>query len=149
MQAYYVSEDPSAGNRSYDNAMHAGGRPTSKPRSAFGQRLTAARERAGISQRELAEALGTVQQRVAYWERHSTGFRSDTMMAQVAEILGVSADELLGRPAQRRAVTQPSGRARKIFAAITRLPRRQQEKIFDILQPFVKEHTNEPAAASD
>jgi transcriptional regulator with XRE-family HTH domain len=127
--------------------MHPGGRPTTKPRSAFGQRLAAARERAGISQRELAEKLGTDQQRVAYWERHATGFRSDTMLAQVAEILGVSADELLGRPAPRRVAAKPSGRARQIFDAVSRLPRRQQEKIFDILQPFVKEHMNEPAAA--
>ena len=147
MQALFVSQDRFSENRPYDAAMHPGGRPTTKPRSAFGQRLSAARERAGISQRELADKLGTDQQRVAYWERHATGFRSDSMLAQVAEILGVSADELLGRPVPRRNIAKPSGRARQIFDAVSRLPRRQQEKIFDILQPFVKEHDSDLATA--
>ena len=128
--------------------MHPGGRPTTKPRTSFGERLAAARERAGISQRELAEKLGTDQQRVAYWERHATGFRSEAILAQIAEILSVSADELLGRPTSRRNIAKPSGRARQIFDAVSRLPRRQQEKIFDILQPFVKEHNSEPVAAN-
>jgi transcriptional regulator with XRE-family HTH domain len=143
MQALFVSQDRISESRPYDAAMHPGGRPTTKPRTSFGERLAAARERAGISQRELAEKLETDQQRVAYWERHATGFRSEAILAQIAEILSVSADELLGRPVSRRNVAKPSGRARQIFDAVSRLPRRQQEKIFDILQPFVREHVGE------
>lgn len=122
--------------------MHPGGRPTKKNRSALGQRFTQARERAGISQKELAEKMGTTQQRIAYWERHATGFRSETILAQLTKILGISADELLGTQAPRTKATQPIGRARQLFEAVSKLPRRQQEKILDLLEPFVREHTN-------
>lgn len=143
MQAISVSQAPSSKSAVYDAAMHPGGRPTDKPRTALGQRLQAARERAGISQKELAERLSTNQQRIAYWERRATGFRKETVLAQLTEILGISADELLGRaPAKGRAAsaTQPNGRARQMFEAVSKLPRRQQEKIFDILQPFITQH---------
>lgn len=128
--------------------MHPGGRPTDKPRTTLGQRLQAARERAGISQKELAERLGTNQQRIAYWERRATGFRKDAVLVQLTEILGITADELLGRaPAKTRAAAAPpNGRARQMFEAVSKLPRRQQEKIFDILQPFIAQHTGGEAA---
>lgn len=119
--------------------MHPGGRPTDKPRTALGERLQAARERAGVSQRELAEKLNTNQQRIAYWERHATGFRSDTLK-QLTEALGISADELLGKPVPKVKAGHPNGRARLMFEAVSRLPRRQQEKIFDLLEPFISAH---------
>ena len=143
MQAISVSQTQFPKSVVYDAAMHPGGRPTNKPRTALGQRLQAARERAGISQKELAERLSTNQQRIAYWERQATGFRKETVLAQLTEILGITADELLGRaPAKSRAASaaQPHGRARQMFEAVSKLPRRQQEKIFDILQPFITQH---------
>jgi transcriptional regulator with XRE-family HTH domain len=145
MQPLFVSTVQSSKTRPYDAAMHPGGRPTTASRTSFGERLAAAREKAGISQRQLAVKLGTDQQRVAYWERHATGFRSEAILAQIADVLSVTTDELLGRPAPRRNVAKPSGRARQMFDAVSRLPRRQQEKIFDILQPFIKAHIGEPA----
>jgi len=120
--------------------MHPGGRPTKQPRSALGQRLANARERAGISQKELARQLGTTQQRIAYWERKATGFRSEATLAKLTKILGISADELLGTRTPRTPVAKPVGRARQLFEAVSKLPRRQQEKILDILEPFVREH---------
>ena len=148
MQAISVSQAPISKSVVYDVAMHPGGRPTDKPRTALGQRLQAARERAGISQKELAERLSTNQQRIAYWERRATGFRKETVLAQLTEILGISADELLGRsPARgRAAAAQPNGRARQMFEAVSKLPRRQQEKIFDILQPFITQHGGKATA---
>jgi transcriptional regulator with XRE-family HTH domain len=122
--------------------MHPGGRPSDKPRSSLGERLAKARERAGISQVELAERMGTSQQTVAYWERKAVSLRSDVII-QLAEILDISADELLGTGKRPNRAAKPSGKARQLFDAVSKLPRRQQEKIIAVLEPFVNEHASE------
>jgi transcriptional regulator with XRE-family HTH domain len=140
MQQESVTQKPYPETECYDRPMHPGGRPTTKPRTALGQRLAQARERAGISQAELAERLGTNQQAIAYWERHATWFRSD-LLVQLTEILGVSADELLGTRPPRRMASKPVGKARQLFEKLSKLPRRQQEKVIAILEPFVSQHS--------
>lgn len=56
----------------------------------IGSHLAAARREAGVSQRELAERLGTSQQQIARWE--ATGYRSARLERAdaVAEALGVA-----------------------------------------------------------
>lgn len=120
--------------------MHPGGRPTKNPRSAIGQRIAQARERAGISQAQLAERLGVTQPTVAYWERKAVNIRSD-VLARIARALDVSTDELLGtKPSSTRAV-KPAGKARRVFDAVSRLPRRQQEKIVEVVEAMVEKHS--------
>ncbi len=122
----------------YDLLM-AKGRPSKRPRSAFGERLAAAREELGLSQMELAQRLGVSQKVITYWERNEVALRSEQLTA-IAEALGIPVEELLGQPKLKVRSTGPVGKARLIFEAVSKLPRRQQEKIFDILEPFVKEH---------
>ena len=45
------------------------GRPSKRPRTAFGERLFAARTAAGLSQVEVAQKLGITQTAYALWER--------------------------------------------------------------------------------
>jgi ribosome-binding protein aMBF1 (putative translation factor) len=44
------------------------GRPTKRKRTAFGERLVAAREAAGLSQRDLADKIGISQRALSWWE---------------------------------------------------------------------------------
>ncbi len=141
MQEVFAIQMPLAKVLAYDVLMHPGGRPTKYPRSALGQRLAQAREQAGLSQTQLADKLNTTQTTVAYWERHATCFRSDVLV-KLSGILDVSTDELLGTRPPRQATAKPIGKARQLFEAVSKMPRRQQEKIFDILQPFVTQHGN-------
>ena len=121
--------------------MHPGGRPTNKPRSALGQRITEAREQAGISQAQLAERLGVTQPTVAYWERKAINLRSD-VLTKIAHKLGVSTDEILGtKPPSRTQAAKPAGKARSVFDAVSRLPRRQQEKIVEVVEAMVEKHS--------
>jgi transcriptional regulator with XRE-family HTH domain len=108
---------------------------------AHGQRLKALRTAAGLSQRELAALIGETHTNVAYWETSGNLPRSDVLLP-MAEALGVSVEELLGAP-KPKASAAPAGKARQLFTAVNRLPRRQQEKIFELLQPFVREQLNE------
>jgi transcriptional regulator with XRE-family HTH domain len=94
---------------------------------------------AGISQRELARLIGERQSNLSYWERTGQIPRSDVLTA-IAQALGVSVEELLGQPKPKR-LQAPAGRARQLFEAISKLPRRQQDKILDVLEPFVQQHS--------
>jgi len=127
--------------------MHPGGRPSSKPRSALGQRLAQAREQAGLSQAQVAEHLGVKQPTVAYWERDAVNLHPD-FVAKLTQLLSITTDELLGTKPPRSRAAKPIGKARQLFDAVSKLPRRQQEKVFDILEPFVREHINDEAKST-
>lgn len=129
--------------RTYDDSMPAG-RPSSRPRTSFGERLVAAREAAGLSQAQVADKLGLTQHAYAYWERHPVALRPE-QLARLAEILNASVEGLVHSNGHGKRGGGPSGKARKLFEAVSHLPRRQQEKIFDILAPFVAEHGHKQA----
>lgn len=61
-----------------------------------------ARKAAGYTQQRLAEELGVSRSAVAMWETGETRPRSDRLL-RLAEILGCTADELLGRKPPREA----------------------------------------------
>jgi transcriptional regulator with XRE-family HTH domain len=103
-------------------------------------RLRQLREAAGLSQRELARQIGQDQSNVRYWETSGNLPRSDVLLP-MAKALGVTVEELLGEARPKRVVS-PGGRSRQLFEAVSKMPRRQQEKILDILEPFVRQHAN-------
>jgi len=71
-----------------------------EPHSAFGKRLFALRKVRGLTQVQLAEALGTTQRVISYYETDAE-LPPSTAIIPLARALGVSTDELLGlRPAQ-------------------------------------------------
>ncbi|MEI9998548.1 MAG: helix-turn-helix transcriptional regulator [Verrucomicrobiota bacterium] len=106
-------------------------------------RLKALREAAGLSQRELARQIGQVQSNIRYWETTGKIPRSD-VLAPMAKVLGVTVEELLGQPKPSRVIS-PGGRARQLFEAVSRMPRRQQDKVLDILEPFVRQQVGKAA----
>lgn len=112
---------------------------------AHGQRLKALRKAANLSQRELAAVIGETHTNVAYWETSGNLPRSDVLLP-MAEALGVTVEELLGATKPKTS-SAPAGKARQLFAAVNKLPRRQQEKIFDLLQPFVRDQLQEQQKA--
>ena len=138
MQAQSPSERPCAENQPYSSAMP---RKLSKPRPRHGARLAALRRTAGLSQAELAELVGESQRNIAYWEQADKPPRSD-VIPKLANVLGVSVETLLTAegdltPLRPRA---PVGRVRKAFEGVSHLPRRQQEKIIEIVEAFVAQH---------
>ncbi len=67
--------------------------------TGLGARLRLARERAGFSQQEIADALGIARELVSYWEneRRRLGF---TQLARLAEAYGVSTGSILAVEAE-------------------------------------------------
>ena len=75
-----------AANSSYAVVMPANmGRPTERKRTAFGERLAAAREAAGLSQRNSPTSWGS-RNRMALWEREPVALRPE-QVAQLAAAL--------------------------------------------------------------
>lgn len=62
----------------------------------FGKRLQQVRKAAGLSQEQLAELVGMSRQAVSKWETDQAAPDIDKL-ASLCGVLGVSADELLGR----------------------------------------------------
>ncbi len=117
------------------------GRPAKRQRSPFGQRLFELREAASITQAAISGRLGVSQRTYSDWERGSVAF-TPSRLAELAAILGVDPSELLGSPARRRAkAAAGGGRLGQSFEAISKLPRRQQAKILDVVEALLSQQT--------
>lgn len=119
----------------YNPAM-AMGRPTSKTRTALGERITQARQLAGLTQQQLAEKLGITQRVVAYWEREAVSLRAD-QLSKLADILDTTADALLGKQASSKRSNGPVGKARQVFEELSKLPRHHQDQIVKVVTALV------------
>lgn len=100
--------------------------------------LRALRERAGISVRELARQIDESHTNVSYWERSGQIPRSDKL-ASIAKTLGVTVEDLLGEPKPRRAAPS-GGRTGRVFEAVSRLPRRKQQKIVEVVEALLAQN---------
>ena len=96
------------------------------------------REAAGLSVRELARQIGESATNVSYWERSGQLPRSN-VLTPMAKALGVSVEVLLGETPRR--VVKPGGKAGAVFEAVAKLPRRQQQKILDVVEALVAQHS--------
>jgi transcriptional regulator with XRE-family HTH domain len=94
------------------------------------------REAAGLSVRELARRLDIQHSTVLYWESSGSPPRSNVLVP-MAQVLGVTVEELLGEQ-KPRGVRTPGGRLGEVFDAVSRLPRRQQKQIIDVVEAFVE-----------
>lgn len=95
------------------------------------------REHTGMTVREVAERVGTNHQTVLYWEKVGK-VGNAKLLVPLAEALGVTVEEVLGYPRPRKTIPV-GGRMGEVFEAASRLPRRQQQKILDIVEPFIRE----------
>jgi transcriptional regulator with XRE-family HTH domain len=117
------------------------GRPSKRPRPPFGERLHALREEAGLTQAQVASKLGITQRAYAFWEREPTAVRAE-QLAILTELFGVTADFLIGRQPPKQRGAGPTGKTRRVFEAVSKLPRHHQQKIVDVVETFVAGHQN-------
>ena len=102
--------------------------------------LRSLREAAGLTLRELSRQVGEHPSNVSYWERTGSTPKSDVLVP-MSKALGVTVEQLLGEPVARRS-TSPAGKARQVFDAVSRLPRRQQQKIVEVVEALVAQHAH-------
>ena len=105
-----------------------------EPHTAFGKRLFALRKTRGLTQVQLAEALGTTQRVISYYETEAE-LPPSTVIIPLARVLEVSTDELLGlKP------TEPNGnnsvqkqRLWKRFQKMDVLPTKDQRAVIRLI----------------
>ena len=98
------------------------------------------REAAGLSVRELARRIDQQPTNVSFWERTGKLPRSDVLVP-MAKALGVSVEELLGEKQPKR--SNPESRLGRSFEAVSKLPRRQQGKILDVVDALIAQQSSE------
>jgi transcriptional regulator with XRE-family HTH domain len=86
----------------------------------------------GLSLRELARQINQQPTNVSFWERTGKTPNSDVLV-DMARVLGVSIEEILGQTPARKS-TNPAGRLGRTFDAVSKLPRRQQQKIIEVVE---------------
>jgi len=120
------------------------GRPSHRQRPPFGARIWALREAAGLSQQHVAEQLGISQPAYALWERRDVALKPEQLL-RLAQILRVRVEALLEEHPRVQKRGGPVGKAQRLFEAVSRLPRHQQEKIYAVLEPYVAQHSRAAA----
>jgi len=116
--------------------------PTMTDTGKHSAHLTALREHAGLTVRELARQLGTSHPNILSWEKNGRVAKTEFLLP-MARILGVTVEEVLGEVRPRR-VANPGGKLGQVFDAAAKLPRSKQQKVIALLEAFVDQH----AAAS-
>jgi transcriptional regulator with XRE-family HTH domain len=114
------------------------GRPSKRKRPPFGERLHEFREKAGLTQAQVAEGLGISARAYAFWERELVALRPD-QIEKLARIFDVSIEELFladSRPPNRKG--GPEGKARRLFEQVNQLPRSQQSHVLAVVEAFVE-----------
>ncbi len=96
--------------------------------------MAAFRVAKGLSQGELAKALGMTRELVTYYERVATNPSLDVVQ-NVADFFGVSVGELLKDAAPRAAAKPgPASHLEQLAARATKLPRAEQKAAIKMLE---------------
>lgn len=109
------------------------------PETSFGERLQNMRKARGLTQVQLAEAAGTTQRAISYYETEA-GFPPAPAIIDLARALQVTTDELLGvKPPHIQAATEdPEARRQwKRFQMVSSLPERDQKAVIRLINSLV------------
>lgn len=109
--------------------------------SSFGARLVALRKARGITQVQLAEAIGSTQRAISYYENHAD-YPPSPVVADIAKALGVTTDELLEVKPSRKKLQSNADKPeaqwiRKKVEQLLLLPERDQRAVIRLINSLV------------
>ena len=110
------------------------------PTSEFGRRLHALRTARGLTQTELAEAIGSSQRAISHYETVAD-YPPAAVIIELAKALGASTDELLGAKNGTPAKESRQDRLlRRKFQQVAFLPEKDRRAIFRMINSLVAAH---------
>ncbi len=115
------------------------GRPSNKKATPTGARLAALRKAAGLSQAQLAQAVGIPQRTLSFYEREAT-YLPSTLLPDLARALGVTIEELIGVSGAKAGKRGPKSQLERQLEIVLTLPRQTQQKIMAVLDAFITQH---------
>ena len=104
--------------------------------SELGARIALARKELQLTQQQLTEQLGVAQQTMAHYEGGRLKV-SASLLPQLAQILNLSLDELLGLPTRRTAKRGPTSRLEQQIEAIRQMPMTKQKFVTEMLDNVI------------
>jgi transcriptional regulator with XRE-family HTH domain len=114
---------------------------TDKEATESGTRLAALRRHAGLSQVQLAEAVGIPQRTLSFYEREAEAIPS-TLVPVFAEALGVTIEEVLGLEPKGQKKRGRQSQLERQLTAIASLPRQQQQQLLAVVEAFISQHAS-------
>ena len=106
---------------------------------ALGQRIAALRKEQGITQVQLAEALGIAQQTLAHYEVGRLRIAAGTLPA-LTRLLSVSIEELLGEASTTgKGKRGPVPRLQQQLEQISQLPKAKQRFVMEMLDTVLQQ----------
>jgi DNA-binding XRE family transcriptional regulator len=120
--------------------------PKRGPRPEQGAHLLELRKAAGLTQTELAEAVGVPQANIVFWEWSDKPPRSD-LLPKMAKVLAVRVDDLIVTDGHIPLTKRPGpvGEIQRAFEAVRQLPRSQQRKIVETVDALVDQYRRKEA----
>ncbi len=103
----------------------------------FGQRLAEIRKSRGITQAELGAAVGVSNRVIAYYELESTQ-PPGAMLVDLARVLRVTTDELLGATPSRERVRPKIARLMKRLERVSDLPPTDQKAVLKFVDALIE-----------
>lgn len=105
--------------------------------AGVGARLAELRKRAGYTQQELAEAVKTTQRMISYYETQAEPPPS-TLLPELARVLGVSVDQLLGLEPLKKKSRLPDSRVLRRLQQIEALEPAEKRQVLQVLDAFIE-----------
>ena len=118
--------------------------------SIFGARLIAARRARGVTQTQLAVAIGSTQRAISYYEAEG-GNPPMEVAAKLAKALGTTADDLLGIAEPDDTAAPESTDERRLwrrFRQLLNLPEKDRRAVLRMLDSLAKANASDHAKAS-
>jgi transcriptional regulator with XRE-family HTH domain len=108
--------------------------------AALGQRISEQRRAQGITQVQLAEALGIAQQTMAHYEGGVSRIAVETL-ALLAQTLETTVEDLIGTRSKHSARKRgPAPKIQQQLEQIGRLPAAKQRAIAQVLDAMLQQH---------
>lgn len=113
---------------------------TSGKEETFGRRLARLRKEAGYSQRSLATEIGISYRMVAYYEAQTATLPPATTLESLADALGLSVDQLLGRKPVTARRAPENQRLLREFRRVEKLPARARRAVLETIDGLVAKY---------
>ena len=103
----------------------------------FGERLASLRKAAGYTQVEFAAEVGITQRMVAYYEVPNAQPPAH-LLPQMAQVLGVGADVLLGMAQARKVKRLATNSLERRLLAIEKLDTTEKRQVLQLIDAFIE-----------
>jgi transcriptional regulator with XRE-family HTH domain len=114
--------------------------PPPKEEGSFGNRLASLRQAAGLSQRQLEKLSGVSNRMIAYYEKRSA-LPPGHVLAALADALGSSVDELVGKKQPARAPRKTTSRPLlRRLEHLEQLPLKDKRELLGIIDTYLERH---------